>query len=302
MGERMVIWRKNNGEAAVMSDQCPHRGAALSQGCVQGERIMCPFHGFEFDASGSCQYVPANGKSLPAPKALLVKTYPTREAFGFIWIWWGEARDTYPELNYFEDLSEGFTYSTDQATWPVHYTRAIENQLDVFHLAFVHATTIGRGQRTISDGPITRLEGNELDVWVRNRMDDGRPAIRAKELEIPDRPPSLRFRFPNLWMNRISDDMRIVVSFTPVDEEHMLFYLRYYQRMVRVAVLRELVNLTNKLFSRVVLNQDYRVVSRQRPIKAEFKMDEILIPQDLPIILYRRRREELIQAARRPQA
>jgi phenylpropionate dioxygenase-like ring-hydroxylating dioxygenase large terminal subunit len=184
----------------------------------------------------------------------------------------------------------------------VHYTRAIENQLDVFHLAFVHATTIGRGSRSVCDGPVTRLENDELDIWVQNHVENGQAALKPKEMQVPDRPPSLRFRFPNLWMNRISDDMRIVVSFVPIDDGNMLFYLRYYQRLVCVPVLREIFNWATMLFSRVVLAQDYRVVSMQRPIKSELKMGEILIPQDGPIILYRQRREELIQAAQRAKA
>jgi phenylpropionate dioxygenase-like ring-hydroxylating dioxygenase large terminal subunit len=55
----------------------------------------------------------------------------------------------------------------------VNYTRAIENQLDVSNLPFVHRTTIGRGNRTLVNGPIVELEGDVLNVWVSNEVDMG---------------------------------------------------------------------------------------------------------------------------------
>jgi hypothetical protein len=63
-------------------------------------------------------------------------------------------------------------------------------------------------------------------TWVYNQVDDGTAARRASELPEPARPPFLRFNFPNLWMNRINGDMRIVVSFVPIDESSTRRYLR----------------------------------------------------------------------------
>jgi len=179
----------------------------------------------------------------------------------------------------------------------VHYSRAIENQLDVFHLAFVHATTIGRGNRTISDGPAVRLNGEQMDIWVQNKMDDGSIALKPDQVAIPQRGPALKFIFPNLWMNCISEDMRIVVSFVPVDESNTIMYLRYYQRFVRLPILRDIVNLSTALSSRVILNQDKRVVLTQQPIKTDLRMNEKPITQDRPIVIYRSHRKELIEKA-----
>jgi phenylpropionate dioxygenase-like ring-hydroxylating dioxygenase large terminal subunit len=52
MGEKLVAWRDSGGKVTVMHDLCPHRGVALSAGEVHGDCIWCPFHGFEYDASG----------------------------------------------------------------------------------------------------------------------------------------------------------------------------------------------------------------------------------------------------------
>jgi phenylpropionate dioxygenase-like ring-hydroxylating dioxygenase large terminal subunit len=298
MGERMVLWRNLAGEVVCQADLCPHRGAALSIGCLKGDTIQCPFHGFEYGQDGRCTYVPANGRIADPPKALQVVTYPTHEAHDYIYIWWGEPQESYPELPWFDDLDSTFTTSDYADHWAVQYSRAIENQLDVFHLPFVHATTIGRGNRTIADGPLTAVDEKSLEIWVYNRVDDGKSAARrASELPQPSRPPFLKFRFPHLWMNRISEDMRITVFFTPVDDENTILYLRYYQRFVRIPLLRELVALLINLSSIVILNQDKRVVLTQRPKKSGLHIGEKLIPADKPIIEYRSIREKLQKAA-----
>jgi phenylpropionate dioxygenase-like ring-hydroxylating dioxygenase large terminal subunit len=136
-----------------------------------------------------------------------------------------------------------------------------------------------------------------MDIWVYNRVDDGSIAIKPDQLSEPQRKPFLKFIFPNIWMNRISEDMRIVVSFVPVDEGNTILYLRYYQRFVRLPILRDLVNLATSLSSTVILNQDKRVVLTQQPVKSGLKMGEKLITQDRPIIMYRAHRQELIERA-----
>ncbi|MHC1740407.1 MAG: Rieske 2Fe-2S domain-containing protein [Anaerolineaceae bacterium] len=294
IGERMVIWRDSQGKAVCQADQCPHRGVALSIGCLMGDTIQCPFHGFEYDQSGKCTYVPANGRAAETPKALSVATYLTREAHGYIYIWWGDPQPTYPELPWFDDLDESFTTSDFIANWPAHYSRVIENQLDPFHLPFVHRTTIGRGNRTVADGPLTVVSKDSLEIWVYNRVDDGKTtAHRASELPAPQRPFFLKFKFPQLWMNRISEDMRISVYFTPVDDENCVMYLRYYQRFIKIPLLRNIVAGLINLGSIVILNQDKRVVITQQPKASGLHIGEKLIPADNPIIAYRTIREKL---------
>ncbi len=302
MGEQMVLWRDAQGRVSCAIDLCPHRGVALSAGKVVGDCVECPFHGFQYDPSGRCAVVPANGRNAPAPAALRLKTFPTHEAHGFIWIWWGEARDTLPPVRYFDSIDDTFTYSTLRDHWAVHYSRAIENQLDVVHLPFVHHNTIGRGNRSLVDGPLTRWAAREphynlLNLWVYNRVDDGTPPRKPAQIPEPTRRPYLQFLFPNVWHNWISDDMRVTVAFAPIDDENTLMYLRWYQRIVRWPVGRQVFNWLGALGNLVIERQDRRVVVTQRPKRSTLRMGEKLIQGDLPIIEYRRRREELMAGA-----
>ena len=295
MGEKLVLWRDEKGQVTCMSDLCPHRGVALSIGKLIGDCVECPFHGFQYDTSGHCTLIPANGKNATPPKAFQVnRVYPTREAHGLIYLWWGEPKNDLPPLPWFDSIDDSFSYSTLRDPWATHYSRAIENQLDVVHLPFVHHNTIGRGNRTLVNGPLSRVEGNLLELWVYNVLDEGQTPLRASELPEPQRRPFLQFCFPNIWHNWISDDLRIMVAFVPVDDDNTLMYIRYYQRVVKLPVLRELFNWVGARANLVIERQDRRVVITQRPKRSGLRIGEKMIPGDGPIVDYRRRREELI--------
>jgi phenylpropionate dioxygenase-like ring-hydroxylating dioxygenase large terminal subunit len=298
LGEKMVLWRDSRGQAVCQSDKCAHRGAALSAGKVVGGCVACPFHGLQYDATGRCQLIPANGRITPVPERFHVHTYPTREAHGFIWLWWGEGRENLPPLPWFDDLDDEFPYASFEDHWTVHYSRAIENQLDVAHLPFVHYNTIGRGGRTLIDGPVTRLENDRLRVWVYNRVDDGTAPRKPQDIPEPGGTALLHFHFPNLWQNRLGENMRVFLAFVPIDEENTKLYLRFYGRFVRVPLLDRLFCGLGNLGNRIILGQDKRVVLTQQPKKTALEMGEKLFQADRPIVAYRQRRKELIEQAR----
>ncbi len=307
LGEKLVLWRASDGSIGCAADQCCHRGAALSAGRVvhsrqddghrEHEGVQCPFHGFVYDASGKVLVIPANGKNTPVPDRYRVKAYPAIESDGFIWLWHGEMPEdpkSLPQVPFFRELREGFSYGGFAETWPVHYTRAIENQLDVVHLPFVHATTIGRGNKTLVNGPVVEWDEQRMTFYVYNTVDDGKTRP-LKPSEIKDYRDlfSLQFQMPNLWQNRISDDIRIVAVFAPVDDHHTRIYIRFYQRFMRVPGLKQMVNWASRFGNRKILHQDRRVVITQTPDRSELRMDEKLIQGDAPIIEYRKRRAQL---------
>lgn len=301
LGEKMVFWRDSSGRPACLVDRCPHRGAALSAGKLVGDHLQCPFHGFEFDASGACRLVPANGRSAAVPRALHAQSYPLREAHGFIYLWWGDEQAAYPPPPFFDNIAPGLAYATLRDHWPTHYSRAIENQLDMAHLPFVHHNTIGSGKRTVVNGPITSHEhlpagGDLINVWIANSQDTGQKALKPSEMPAPTGHPLLQFLFPNLWQNWLGDDFRLVVAFVPVDEANTLMYVRNYHTL-RLPVLRQVMGVFSRIGNQVILNQDRRVVITQRPLRSDEEMDELLIPADGPIILYRKLRRALIERA-----
>lgn len=55
-GRPIFVYRNEVG-FQVYDGHCPHRDTAIPEGCIKGSRIVCPRHGWEFDAkSGFCVF------------------------------------------------------------------------------------------------------------------------------------------------------------------------------------------------------------------------------------------------------
>lgn len=293
LSEKLVFWRDETGAVHCIFDKCCHRGASLSTGQFVDGHVECPFHGFQYDSTGKVTYIPANGRQSKVPEHFRVHTYLVKEAYGFIWLWYGDQNGDVPEIPFFEDLKEGFSFGEFSETWHVHYTRAIENQLDVVHLPFVHKTTIGRGDNKLVHGPVVKWKDNLMTFYVKNEQDKGQSPQAPSDIIDYENLFSLQFQMPNTWQNRISDQVRIVAAFVPIDAENTHIYLRFYQSFVKTPGLKQLINASSKIMNKVILHQDRRVVLTQLPLKSEIDMGEKLIQGDLPIIEYRKRRADL---------
>ena len=293
LSEKLVFWRDSKGKVNCIFDKCCHRGASLSTGKVIDDHVECPFHGFKYDSSGKVKLIPANGEKAKIAERYKVNSYIVKEAYGLIWLWYSDYKEDAPPIPFFEDLKEGFSYGGFSETWPVHYTRAIENQLDVVHLPFVHRTTIGRSGKKLVNGPVVKWKDNLMTFYVKNELDHGQTPKKPSEIEDYEKLFHLQFQMPNTWQNIISDNVRIFAAFVPIDEEHTQIYLRFYQSFMKVPILREIVNTLSRFSNRIILHQDRKVVLTQLPIKTELKMDEHLIQGDLSVIEYRKKRESL---------
>jgi phenylpropionate dioxygenase-like ring-hydroxylating dioxygenase large terminal subunit len=339
LGEELILWRDSDGKAHCLVDRCCHRGVALSAGKMVGDHVQCPFHGLEYDGDGMCRVIPANSRAADVARNYHVPSYPVHEAHGWLWIWWGaptgvagrtardgavegplasDFRDRASDLplnaricepdeapEYFRDLDETFAAATITDPWNTHYSRVLENQLDVVHLPFVHHNTIGRGNRTVIDGPgVQWINNRMLFTYTFNRVDDGTPPLKPSQVPVPptDRDFKLECILPNLWENHISQKLRIVAAFVPVDNDHTVLYLRTYQKFIRLPVLRWIVGRIFCRFNLVVAHQDRRVVETQTPRPSRLRGGEQLIQGDLPIIEYRKRRAELLAKQKQARA
>ncbi|MGB9821764.1 MAG: Rieske 2Fe-2S domain-containing protein [Pseudothermotoga sp.] len=295
LSKKLVFFRDEAGEVHCIEDKCCHRGASLSHGkLLANGHVMCPFHGFEYDHTGRVKAIPANGRNTPVPANFKVKSFKTVEVADFIWIWYGDD-DPKDSPSYFDDIDDSMSYAQFKEVWNVHYSRAIENQLDPIHLPFVHYNTIGRGNRTVVDGPIVQWKNDTMFYfYVFNRVDDGTPAKKPEQLDLNQKSQVyLEFKFPNIWENHIMDKMRVTAAFVPIDEENTMIYLRYYVGFSRLKLLNKMIASLGNIFNKIVLHQDRDVVLTQIPKKSELKMGENLITADAPILEYRKKREAL---------
>jgi len=136
LGQPLCIWRDTAGVVHAWEDRCPHRGTRLSIGRVDGDKVICAYHGWQFDSRGQCRLMPADPAFKPSANAC-AKTYAVTERYGLIWACLGEpAGDVLPFPEYGDEhLRKVLCGPYDVAC---SGPRIVENFLDMAHFAFVH--------------------------------------------------------------------------------------------------------------------------------------------------------------------
>lgn len=289
-GKELVFWRNSKNEIACLDDLCVHRGVSLSLGEVKNNCLACPFHGFEFNETGKCTFIPANGKDFPISGKYSTKAYKVKEAHNLIWFWYGDEQEIYPEIDFFDFIDDSLSYGkTHKDIFETHFTRCIENQLDVAHLPFIHRKTIGKGNKTLVNGPLVEFENNTIKVWVENQKQGGIRKTLDKDLvHLKNKKASLEFKFPNIWILRISDSFYGFLAFAPEDEEKTVMYMRFYQKIVPIPILKDIFNLVNGFFSLKILKEDKDIVVTHFPKNSLLATEEKLTRSDLPITIFRK--------------
>ena len=141
-GERVVLYRKPNGELVAMEDRCPHRQAALSLGAKEGDSIRCMYHGMKFGADGHCTEIPGQAQ---IPARACVRVHPVVERDNWIWVWMGDADKADPALIPFAVgySDPAWRMKTSQMHVKANYRLEIANLADLSHLAWVHQKSLG---------------------------------------------------------------------------------------------------------------------------------------------------------------
>jgi phenylpropionate dioxygenase-like ring-hydroxylating dioxygenase large terminal subunit len=81
----LVGWRDEAGQVHVWEDLCIHRGARLSKGFIRDNKVICPYHGWNYDGSAQCVLMPAAPKEAPLKKARAI-AHKTEEKYGLVWV------------------------------------------------------------------------------------------------------------------------------------------------------------------------------------------------------------------------
>jgi phenylpropionate dioxygenase-like ring-hydroxylating dioxygenase large terminal subunit len=160
LNEPVVLFRKQNGQAVALADQCPHRAAPLSQGQLEGDELRCLYHGMKFNAGGLCTEIP--GQAMIPPKTC-VKAYPVAERDRFIWIWMGDPAlaDETQILDFFWHDHSQWRLKPGYIHYQANYQLVVDNLLDFSHLSYVHPTTLGTASNARTKAQIERLSDGE---------------------------------------------------------------------------------------------------------------------------------------------
>jgi len=159
-GQELVLFRTEDGVARVFDAYCPHLGAHLGcGGVVEGDRLRCPFHGWQFDGqSGHCTEVPFASK---IPPRSAVHTWPVREIDGAIFV--HHHAEGAPPTWEIPSLHTDEWTTAAQFKWKLRSCcqEILENTVDTSHLPTVHqARRPGSYKPKTSSGPVLSHELN----------------------------------------------------------------------------------------------------------------------------------------------
>jgi len=234
LGEDWVLVRLPDGggetNLAAFVDRCPHRLAPLSAGRVDGPALRCGYHGWCFDAAGTCTEIPALGTEKVPPRARAVVPAALREQHGLVFL--APEPPVTELLDVPEAADAAFAHGTlEPARARVGAGLMIDNFLDMAHFPFVHAATIGTTEALeVPELEITR-DGLGMTVhsrhWFPNHED---PAVATGERELlQERILTYEYRAPFLASLRIdyvqAGGTNVVTLFVqPEDDESSRLY------------------------------------------------------------------------------
>lgn len=173
LGEPVVLFRRGDGTPAALEDRCIHRGLPLSAGRVRGDAIECGYHGLRFDSAGRCTLIPGQDQ---IPAGAFTRAYPVIEQDRCVWVWMGDAGMADPaRITRFPWMAlPGWGQTMLHARIEANYQLVIDNLLDLSHLTFVHASTVGSPE--LSDRANVRTEPTDTGVTVSRWTMDVPPA------------------------------------------------------------------------------------------------------------------------------
>ncbi len=214
MGQNVVVWCDDDGHICVADAVCPHLGADLGPaagGCIRNGRLVCPFHGFEFNSTGQCAATPY----ADPPRTATLRVYETQEVLGLIFAWWGlggrkrqwSLPDEPPDQAGWTDLS------IRTLSFPGHPQETTENSVDLGHLRYVHGyDSVGRSARLSIDGPLleSSFEFSSSQTIAKIGKITLHVAARASIY-------GLGYSFVEIHEKSIGMDTRLWVLATPVD-------------------------------------------------------------------------------------
>ncbi len=289
-GERVVLFRDGAGKACALIDRCPHRGVALSLGRMVNGEIECPFHGWRFDGEGRNCGVPWNPDA--KREHLGAAALPLREIAGLLWLHTGFAPQAEPYVS--DTLSApDIVLCAQSAIWSAHWTRVMENMLDMPHLPFVHRRTIGKGLRRL-------VAGGRMDIDLEERPYG---AHMTNKIDGSARPGALDYRFPNVMELSIDPPgrlMRLMVACIPEDEGVTRLLLLTIRNFARSPVLDPLFRFMNGR----IATEDRWIVESSLPREVPPPEEERSVRTDAPTLAFRRvyRQKLLGSSAGKPPA
>ena len=286
--KKYAVWRENSTHFHAMDNQCSHRGASLSLGELihnkKEQRIVCPYHGYEFNTQGILCKVP--GLNFTNTRCHNQETYPIFEQDGWVYM------NIIPLVFHKGDRNNVFREpeAIDRSFSRIHLNLGFtaparivsENSLDIMHIGFVH--TFGN---KVNPSPIYEIapflpnESNPLHYKTIYDYNAGKDSIAKKVYNFDKLVIENEFILPHTTVARVvfGEQVNTVITFAlPQNNTHSKLFVKTYRNYWNTNNSTYLGDLTNYLgdsFTKIVMEktvfQDKIVVENIDPMYMDGK-------------------------------
>ncbi|MBD2461539.1 aromatic ring-hydroxylating dioxygenase subunit alpha [Oscillatoria sp. FACHB-1407] len=282
LGVDLVVWRGGETGVLAWSDRCPHRSIRLSSGRVEGNTLVCPYHGLAYNEQGRCVNVPAHPDYVPPPQAC-IPTYRVQERYGLIFVCLGEPEHDIPAFWEWDDPNHLKFLSGP------HYCRcggfrAIENFLDLAHLPFIHAGILGSPNKAVMPDYQVLVDENgiqmaDIQIWQSDPVGVGHGTIAHYHYWV--------FRPLTAYLQKETPDgqrLTIWYAVTPVSEEEFIGWMWVAVNFGDASQIDEMRSFQDKIVRQDLMNLEQHN-PKQLPLhpQAEFHL-----PCDRGSLAYRK--------------
>ncbi len=289
LGSDVILWRSSQALCA-WEDKCAHRGVKLSLGKVCDNRLVCPYHGWQYEGDGQCVHYPAHQNQQPTPRAR-ARAFQVKEAYGLIWVCLGEPKHDVPP---FPEADEGThtIFFGGRYQYETSGLRGIENFLDISHFPFVHTDYLGDKEHTeVMDYDVTVGPDGVAVTNVKAWQPKPTNALDVEGMEV-----GYEYYVPRPYTARLKKDLgikrsdgsaateAIVLTVTPVAPDRGIGWVLLASNYDELDTAEEVSSFTD-----TIIGQDVVIVESQRPKLLPIDAgSEMHLPSDRTAVEYRR--------------
>jgi phenylpropionate dioxygenase-like ring-hydroxylating dioxygenase large terminal subunit len=307
LGRSITVFKTAGGQLAALDSRCAHRHMDLSHGKVDGERLVCPMHGWTYDAQGGLRTNLGTAHATHRQPC-----YQVGQRYGLIWLRQGPGTPPLPNLHFEE---EGYELAS-VGEYPMRacLAKTLDHFLEVDHTPMVHVTLGFNLQRelkidtTYEEGRIVTLyRGIQMPMkslvrhFIHGKVDD----IFVDRFTTRFSP--IHTTYEHHWLDpktlKKKNDQRVYVTFfTPNDELHTTCFsvAFYYDALMDLPLLgtmfrtlyQLLITPINKHYMNVEMVRDQKIL--EHLLERSDRIDDMLLEagKDDEMIVRRRYTEQ----------
>ena len=267
----IALFRATDGSFHAIENRCAHRQLKLSMGDVQGCRLVCAYHGWQYDKDGRCVESPNDPSGRNLPKTPL-RSYPVEVRYGLVWLFPGDP--ALAEHRRIPDIPElkgrgRWACVPLTFTWSAHHSMVIDNVSDFTH-AHLH-----RRYRPFDGATLTRCEtiGDNVHLAYDTRVGRGRiSGLFVDHRRLDTNRMELCFQYPYQWSNT-DDAIKHWLFVLPIDERTTQVFFLFYFKSLKIPLLpvriprfamTAVLKLSNRMLIGPLLTQDRFAVEAEQ--------------------------------------